>query len=186
MLELVRNPLPFSSDRVSLRRFSPGDLTAFQTYRHDAELGRFQGWSSQSDREALQFIVEMAEAPLFLPDHWNQLVIEDVALGSMVGDLGIFTSKDGQQAEIGFTLSRQAQGVGLATQATRLAISLIFESTAVQQILGITDTRNLASAKLLERVGMRRRETRSGLFKGLPCQEYVYAISRQDAGHLGS
>ena len=100
----------------------------------------------------------------------------------MVGDLGIFISNNEQQAEIGFTLSRRAHGRGLATRAVHLAITLIFESTPVQKIVGITDTRNLASVKLLERVGMQRRETLAGAFKGQPCQEYVYAVSRRDAG----
>ena len=182
MKPLLHNPLPFSGDRVSLRRFSSSDLIAFQAYRHDADLGRFQGWSPQDNDAALQFIIEMAEAPLFLPDHWNQLVIEDVASKTMVGDVGILISKNAQQAEIGFTLNRQAQGVGLATEATRLAIALIFKCTPAQQIVGITDIRNLASVRLLERVGMQRQETRSGVFKGRPCQEHVYAVSRQDAG----
>lgn len=177
-----KDSLPFSDDRVSLRRVSPADLAAFQSYRNDVDLGRFQGWSPQGDQEALVFIIEMAGAPLFQPDHWIQLAIEDTASSSMIGDLGVFISNDEQQAEIGFTLSRPAQGMGLATRAVRLAVALILRSTQVRQIVGVTDTRNLASAKLLERVGMQKRETLTAVFKGEPCHEHIYVISRQDAG----
>lgn len=182
-LNLHPNTLPLSDDRVSVRRFCTTDLAAFQAYRHDVELGRFQGWSPQSDRDALQFITEMAEAPLFRAGHWVQLAMEDSASRSLIGDLGVFISTDEQQAEIGFTLSRHAQGMGLATRAILLAIPFIFASTPIQQMVAITDTRNLASIRLLERVGMQRRETRSEVFKGQPCQEHVYFITRQDAAN---
>ena len=45
-----------------MRRAS--DLAAFQAYRSIPELGRFQGWSSMSETEALSFLTEMSEAPL--------------------------------------------------------------------------------------------------------------------------
>lgn len=178
----MHTPLPWLGSLVALRRFAPSDLRAFQAYRRDAELGVYQGWSPQADQEAAHFIDEMAHAPLFQPGQWIQLAIELTASSLMIGDLGIFISGDGKQAEIGFTLSRQSHGAGLGTTAVRLAIRCVFESTSVERIVGITDVKNQPSIRLLERVGMQRRETVGGLFKGQPCQERVYAISRQDAG----
>jgi RimJ/RimL family protein N-acetyltransferase len=174
------DPLPVGDDRVVLRRFSPADLAAFQAYRHDAELGRFQGWTAQNDDDALEFITTMAQAPLFQPGEWIQLAIEDKASGSMVGDVGIFVADDAQSAEIGFTLARPAQGMGFATRAVRLAIRLVFEHTPVREITGVTDARNAASIRLLERVGMQRRSTQDARFKGEPCQEHTYDIARPE------
>ena len=42
--------------------------------------------------------------------------------------------------------------------------------------LGITDARNLASLRLLERLGFAPRETRSTVFKGEPCVEVVCVL----------
>jgi RimJ/RimL family protein N-acetyltransferase len=174
--------VPVGDGRVCLRRFSAADLAAFQAYRSDEALVRFQGWSVQSDHDALQFILAMADAPLFRPGHWIQLAIEDMGTGAMVGDVGVFIADDSRQAEVGFTLSRPAQGKGLATRAVGLAIRLVFEHTQVVEIIGITDTRNTASVRVLERLGMQRRATEDADFKGEACQEHTYVLGRHPSG----
>ncbi|MND00108.1 hypothetical protein D3C83_186070 [compost metagenome] len=60
----------------------------------------------------------------------------------------------------------------------KAAIRLIFEHAPVARILAVTDARNLPAQRLLERVGMRRINTLAALFKGQPCVEHVYAITR--------
>jgi RimJ/RimL family protein N-acetyltransferase len=54
----------------------------------------------------------------------------------------------------------------------------LFEQTDVQRVIAITDARNLPSVRLLERVGMRKIETRAATFRDQPCIEHVYALSR--------
>jgi RimJ/RimL family protein N-acetyltransferase len=54
----------------------------------------------------------------------------------------------------GFTLSRKSQGRGLATEAVRGAIYLIFERTPALRVHAVTDARNLPCIRLLERIGM--------------------------------
>jgi RimJ/RimL family protein N-acetyltransferase len=81
---------------------------------------------------------------------------------------------------IGFTLARPAQGRGVATAAVREAVQLIFQFTAVERILGVTDARNQASVAVLERAGLSKQEQRNVVFQGESCIEYVYAGSRDD------
>lgn len=169
---------PIQSERVSLRLLSPNDLAAFQAYRHDPLLGLYQGWKAQSDVEALAFIQEMASAVPFSPGKWMQLGIADRQTKLLIGDIGLFISADGASAEIGFTLCAQAQGRGLASDAVRLAVQLLFQNTAVASIEGITDSRNSASIRLLERIGMRKLKTLHAVFNDEPCIEHTYLISR--------
>jgi len=96
----------------------------------------------------------------------------------LIGDIGLFLANDGSQAEIGFTLRRESQGQGMATAAVCDAIEFLFEQTDVQRVIAITDARNLPSVRLLERVGMRKIETRAATFRDQPCIEHVYALSR--------
>ena len=49
-----------------LRRLHPDDLAAFQAYRTDPAVGRWQGWTAQSDAQALAFLTEMAAIPLLV------------------------------------------------------------------------------------------------------------------------
>ncbi len=173
------DPLPWSAGPARLRRFSVGDLRAFQAYRHDPELGRFQGWSPQPDAEALEFIQRMQNAPILQRGEWSQIAIADPVSDELVGDVGLFLGPDGDTAEVGFTLSRAAQGRGVATAAVRAAIALVFVHSSAGWVRGITDARNLASIKVLERVGMRRVESRAAVFKGENCTELVFATKRE-------
>ena len=161
-----------------LRRLATTDLLAFQTYRSDPELGRYQGWSPVPDTEAMAFLAAMSTTALFRPGQWLQLGIAEPGDQRLIGDIGLFLSEDGRHAEIGFTLASRAQGRGTATAAVREAITLTFEATAAEDIRGITDARNLPSIRLLERVGMHRVEVRNAVFRGEPCVEYVYALER--------
>lgn len=175
------DPLPRVGSGVALRRLSVADLSAFQAYRSDPVLGRYQGWSSSSDAGALAFLAEMSAVPLFRPGKWSQIGIAEDERSPLLGDIGLHLSEDSRHAEIGFTLSRPAQGRGIATAAVREALRLIFEATSVERVLGIADTRNHASIRLLERVGMRRVGAREVMFRGEPCVECVYSLERGQA-----
>lgn len=172
------DPLPVAYGRVSLRRLVLADLPAFQAYRHDAIVGRYQGWEPLSDRDAAQFITEMSGVALFPHGQWIQLGIADCRTDRLIGDLGVCVAKDGTSAEIGFTLASAAQGMGFGTEAVKAAIRLTFDRAPVAQIVAVTDARNLPAQRLLERVDMRRVDTVAAMFRGQPCVEYVYAITR--------
>lgn len=134
-----------------------------------------------SETEALSFLREMSAARVFAAGDWVQLGIADHADGHLIGDVGVFVAADGLAGEIGFTLAPAAQGRGIATAAVREALQLLFDITFVKRVVGVTDRRNVRSIRLLERVGFRHCESRSTVFRGEPCVEDVYAISR-DAG----
>ena len=165
---------------MRLRRLVLADLPAFQAYRQDAHVGLYQGWEPQSDLEASQFIADMSGVALFAPGEWVQLGIADSRTDALIGDVGIRVAADGRTAEIGFTLGVAAQGVGFGTEAVREAIALVFEHARVAQIIAVTDARNLPAVRLLERVGMRRLDTVAAVFRGQPCLEHTYAISRHE------
>lgn len=162
-----------------LRRLDPADLAAFQAYRGDPEVGRWQGWTPWPDARALAFLTEMATVPLFRPGHWTQLGITDPATGALLGDIGIHLSEDGREAEFGFSLAREAQGRGLATAAVREAIARVFADTAVQCIHAQTDARNSACIRLLERLGAPLLARIDTEFRGAPCTELRYELARR-------
>lgn len=174
--------LPHESERIVLRRLAPADLPAFQAYRHDPAVGRYQGWAPQSDEDALAFIEQMAAAPLFLRDVWCQIGIADRQTDLLIGDIGVCVRADGDSAEIGFTLGAAWQGHGLGTEAVRAAVGLLFRHTAVAKVVGITDARNVPSMRLLERLGMRRVATHDTVFRGEACVEHTYALERATTG----
>lgn len=182
----VDRVLPRIGNGILLRRLTADDLLAFQAYRCDADVGRYQGWTATSDAEASRFLSEMNGATLLEPRKWCQIAIADTGTLGLIGDIGLCVSDEGQQAEIGFTLSPHSRGRGLGTAAVRAAIQLVFEHTNAVLVQGITDTRNVPSIRLLERIGMTRVESRSAMFRDEPCVEYIYAVSRDEMQASGS
>jgi len=127
-------PLPIATARTTLRRLSTDDVAAFQAYRTDPEVGRWQGWSPMSGSEALAFLARMRRAPLFVPGEWCQVGIalrspadaEDE--GRLIGDIGLGVDPaDPGLAQVGFSMHRRWQGHGLAAEAVEAACALLFE-----------------------------------------------------------
>lgn len=170
--------LPRFAGPVVLRCLAASDLADFQRYRSDPLLGQYQGWSRTSDAEAAAFLEEMSAAPLLRPGRWSQIGIADRVTLRLAGDIGLFLRDDGRESEIGFTLGRESQGRGLGAAAVRAAVELVFEHTDVERVLGITDARNDACIRLLQRVGMDRIESRAATFRDEACIEHVYAARR--------
>jgi ribosomal-protein-alanine N-acetyltransferase len=177
-MTLADSPLPRLARPALLRRLRASDLAAFHAYRSDPAVCRYQAWSPMSEAEASEFIAEMETAPLCQPGQWAQVAIARAEDDALVGDMGLLVAEDLGLAEIGFTLSTAARGRGYAAAAAAAAIQLLFELTAVPRVVGITDARNAASVRVLERVGMSRVEAREVVFKGEPCVEWVYSIGR--------
>ena len=170
--------LPRAADGIVLRRLAATDLADFQSYRQDPELGLYQGWVATPESDARDFLNYMNQATLLQPGTWCQIGIADANGLNLIGDIGLILASDSRHAEIGFTLRRQSQGRGLATSAVKEAIALVFESTRAEKVVGIADTRNLSSIRLLERVGMHKVETRSAKSRGKPCTELVYNANK--------
>ena len=170
----------YQSERTILRRLVEDDLEAFQAYRTDVEVWKYQGWNIVSDGEARACLKTVAHFPLLEPSEWCQIAIALKENNHLIGDIGIHISENQEQAEIGFSLNQNYQGKGLAYEAVQLAMNFIFENSPVQQIIGITDSRNDASIRLLERLKMEKLESLETEFRGEPCIEHTYAITRTE------
>jgi RimJ/RimL family protein N-acetyltransferase len=179
----VLDPLPRVGRRVVLRRLKPADLPAFQAYRSDEGVGRYQGWSAQTNLQALAFIEKMGDAVLFPSRSWVQLAVAEPETNGLIGDIGFCVTSDGASVELGFTISPAFQRRGLGTEALREAVGLLFEHSSAVQAFCVTDARNIPSIRLLERAQMQRTATAGAVLRGEPCIEHTYAIFRHDGAH---
>lgn len=170
--------LPRSSKQITLRRLSVSDLPDFQKYRRDPEVARYQGWQPETDTKAKSFLAYMNTTELLQAGHWFQIGIMNNPANTLIGDIGICVAADESEAEIGFSVARHAQKKGFACEAVREAIRFVFEQSKVNQVVGITDVRNVPSIRLLERIGMEKCKEFDSVFRGEPCTEILYSISR--------
>jgi [ribosomal protein S5]-alanine N-acetyltransferase len=176
------DPLPRQGPRIVLRRLRPADLENFQAYRSDPEVGRYQSWPPMSSRDAASFLEEMSTAAFGTTGEWFQLGIAERSTDRLIGDMGIcIRDTEDKHAELGVTLAAQSQGQGLGSEAVLQALAMLFESSDITRVVAITDTRNHATVRLLQRIGMKLTETLASDGCGETRSEHVFAVGRHDA-----
>lgn len=141
-------------DSTVLRRLSRDDLVAFQAYRTDPNVAKYQSWQMMDDAETHSFLEHMATTtPLMRPGNWTQIAVAQKSSDSLLGDMGLHLSADSEEAEIGITLATDSQGKGHATRAVEMATAWLFDTTPITRIHAWADIRNVPSRRLLERAG---------------------------------
>ncbi len=168
------------SERLRLRPFRDADLEAFAAYRSDPDVARYQSWTPPySLSQAAAFLAQMKAAQPGVPGVWYQLAIECRERAGMIGDCAFqVLAADSRQAQIGFTLARGHQKQGFAAEAVQRLLDYLFGELGLHRVIAVCDVENLASARLLERVGMRREGNfvENIHFKGVWGSEYFYAL----------
>ena len=74
--------------------------------------------------------------------------------GRLVGSCGLGYQRDGgPPLEFGYTLARSHWGRGYATEAASACLRYAFEVLRLPEIVASVDSRNLASCRVLEKIG---------------------------------
>jgi RimJ/RimL family protein N-acetyltransferase len=178
------SPVEIRTERLQLRPFIHADLPAFVAYRRDPDVARYQSWDETFSAEDAQALFENLRgvAP-GTPGAWFHFGIERTSGGTIVGDCVLHVQKDDtRQAEIGFTLARVHQGQGYAAEAVGAVLEYAFATLGLHRVTAITDARNAAAARLLQRVGMRREGhyLQNVWFKGAWGDEFSFALLRDE------
>ncbi len=151
-------PFPLTTERLTVRRLQDSDLESFLAYRNDPEVARYQGWSLPYARESvLAFIDEMKSIQLAAPGMRCQVAIELKATGEMIGDIFfIVLQEEMRMARIGYSLARAHWKQGYASEAVRRMLDYFFAELRLHRVAADCDPENIASVRLLERLGFRR------------------------------
>jgi len=134
------------------------------------------------------FIADVAGAaqPTLDGQHLN-LGIE--SQGHVIGDVSLgLISATNSQADIGWVLNPAHQGQGYATEAANAMLRVAFDDMAVHRVFAELDPRNESSARLCERLGMRKEAhlRQESWFKGEWGDLAIYAILASEWSSRGS
>lgn len=167
----------FHTQHFMIRRLNHSDLAAFCAYRAAPEIAKFQSWTDYSYQQGVKLLADTDYLSFAVPGKWYQLAIIGLNSSVLYGDLAVHFI-DQQQVEIGFTVAPQFQGQGVACEALLALLDYLFSQLSIHRVIAITDTRNVAAWKLLEKVGFRREGHfhQNILFKGQWGDEYLYAM----------
>jgi RimJ/RimL family protein N-acetyltransferase len=190
---VLRPTFPIETERLSLRPFRDDDLEGLYAYQSLPEVARFLYWEPRDQAESRSFLREkMAASSLEKEGDWLVLAVEWRETGDLVGEVNLqWRSREHRQGEIGYILNPAFHGRGFATEAAEAVLRLGFAGLGLHRIVGRLDGRNAASARVLERLGMRREAhlVQNEIVKGEWTDEVIYAMLRgewEDRAAAGS
>ena len=180
---MLKPDYPVRTARLVLRPFTAGDLAALHGFHRLPEVARYL-YNEPRDRAEVSVLLEARiKASTLVGEGALNLAADLAETGELVGDCTLFwRSRVHQQGEIGFVFHPAYQGRGLATEAAGALLRLGFEGLCLHRIMGRCDGRNLASARVMERNGMRREAhlVENEFVKGEWTDELIYAILRRE------
>ena len=165
--------------RLELREFSESDWPAVLAYQGKPLYLRYYEWTErtpQAVREFVQmFLVQQQEQPRTR----FQLAIVLRETGRLIGNCGLRMRSPGAlEGDIGYELDPTYWGQGYATEAARVMLRFGFTQFGLHRIWSWCIADNLASARVLEKIGMRQEGhlRENEYFKGRWWDTLMYAI----------
>jgi len=149
---------PLETERLVLRSFEEGDLDALYKIYSDAEVSRWLYHEPRSLEETRDLLGRKIALDRFTAvDQWISAAVIERESRQFVGDVVLhWVSDEHKTGEIGFSFDPAFQGRGYATEAARALIDFGFDGMGFHRVVGRLEVRNTASARVLEKLGMRR------------------------------
>jgi RimJ/RimL family protein N-acetyltransferase len=181
---MLRPAGPYRIERLLLRPFTPDDLEAFMAMHSDPEIVRYVPYPPLSRERAEERLRSIATMTAIDDEAQNlRLAVVLPETDEVVGDVSMWCSpSDRLQAEIGYVFNARFQGRGYATEAVSELLRIGFEEAGVHRITANADARNVASIRVMERIGMRREAhfVQGSYEKGEWVDEVEYAILAEE------
>jgi RimJ/RimL family protein N-acetyltransferase len=185
---------PIRTERLRLRPFRDDDVEDVLAYQSRDDVTRYLYWGPRTRDEVTEVVrKKMSFRALVAEGDVLALVIELAETDGVIGDVILsLVSVPHRTAEIGYLLHPDHQGHGYATEASRALLRIAFEDLRLHRVVAQLEARNDASARVLERLGMRREahviesewvrgEWQSGIEYGILAREW-FAAQEEAAG----
>ena len=153
----MQAPEAFETARLRLRRPQLQDAKViFDRYAQDPAVTRYLMWLPHPSIETTEkFITHCTEA-------WANgtafpYVITRKSDGRLLGMIELRPDQHG--ASVGYVLAKDHWRQGVMTEAARTVVSYALAQPAIFRVQAFCDVENIASARTLEKIGMRREGT---------------------------
>lgn len=151
------NKLSINTDRLLLRRWRDEDVEPFAAMCSDPEVMRYIGSGATRTRAQAQTSIQAYECE-WEKNGFGLFAVELLEDGRFLGFTGLaepsFLPEIMPAVEIGWRLARQNWGKGYASEAAQAALNFGLENLGLSEIVGIHQTENRASGRIMEKLGM--------------------------------
>ena len=170
--------------RLILRAFKEDDFEAVHSYASSAENTAYMLFGPNKEEDTRAFISRAIAGTAKDPVTKYSFAVELKETGNLIGacDLNL----QGDSPEVGWILHKNHWGKGYGTEMGRALLALGFDEHNLHRIVALCDAENIASSRIMEKIGMRRegqfreyRRTRAGSNKPYR-DELIYAILKEE------
>ncbi|MEM6265353.1 MAG: GNAT family N-acetyltransferase [Bacteroidota bacterium] len=162
------------SARLLLRKFSLADASLFFELNNDPEVMQYTGDVAFESIASTEEFIEAYCREVYSVMGFGRWTVIRNSDGQCLGWCGLKRHPDGM-VDLGYRLAKAYWGNGYATESAEACIKFGFEDLQLTEIVGRTASANMASIRVLEKVGMK-------FWKKAPCEgiedSVYYRISR--------
>ena len=136
------------TERLIIRRFRPEDWEDLHEYLSQEEVVKFEPYDVFTEEASQKEALDRSKND----DFWA-VCLKDTK--KLIGNI-YFAQQDFDTWELGYVFNLRYQGKGYATEAARALVNDAFMNKNAHRVIARCNVLNIASWKLLERLGMRR------------------------------
>ncbi|WP_105166972.1 GNAT family N-acetyltransferase [Pseudoalteromonas sp. T1lg23B] len=167
----------FNTKRLAIRPMTPDDLSASFEHRSCALTSRYIGEPATYE-QAKTRLLEGCQPWQAQENERLALAITLQSNGRLIGELMFkYVNKASLIGEIGYRLHKDFIGQGYAFEAVSLFVERLFVEQEVMKITALCAIENIASWKLMEKLGMQR--------EGHLRRHFQLSTQRSDAYYYG-
>lgn len=143
------------TERLRLRELTHADAAFIRELVNDPAWLRFIGDRNvHSDDDARGYIDKIRDSH-YAKYGFGLWAVESLAKGETIGLCGLIRRDALDHPDLGFALLERHRGHGYALEAAAVVLAIARERFGFTKLLAITNTDNVASQKVLERIGFR-------------------------------
>ncbi len=175
--------MDITTARLVLREIEIGDWPVVLAYQRDERYLRYYPWIDREEPQVREFVQMLVDLRFEQPRRKFQLAITLPHDGTLIGNCGIRRKPENEwEADIGYELSPEYWGRGYATEAARAVVAFGFADLGLHRVSSWCIADNLASAHVLEKVGMRQegRLRENEHFKGRRWDTLLYGLLKHE------
>ena len=173
--------LPLPTPRLHLRDFLPTDLQAIHAYASDPEVTRLMFYGPRDEADTMAYLQRMLQSQVERPRRTWELAVIQCADNRLIGACDV-TLDNESEGDLGYIFARDVWGQGYASEAARVMVDAGFAQLRLQRIFATCAVEHGASARVLEKAGLRRRTVlhRYKEAKGRWWDMWLYNLTRAD------
>jgi ribosomal-protein-alanine N-acetyltransferase len=142
--------------RLVLREFTDDDFAAVHAYGSDPQVTRWTVFGPNTEADTRGFLQQAQASRSERSRRTFDLAITLRNGGEVIGGCGLHRTDVADEAFIGYVLRRDCWGLGHATETARALLGFGFETLGLHRIFAECHPANQASARVLEKLGLRR------------------------------